>query len=135
MELTSLGLGLDTNFINKIIPTIPYSLSFVRLFNYPATTLEKTRADATSSWGIGEYSDYGLFTMLISDSPGLQFYNAKEGNWLYAPFLMVLFVVVVMCWIECPMDGLLVQCIEQRIQAQNRVLAFHFSLILLGIHR
>jgi isopenicillin N synthase-like dioxygenase len=80
MELTSLGLKLDADHIHKHYTYD--SLSIVRMFYYPhnssttstntttttttTTTTDTTNTNSASSWGIGEHSDYGLLTMLIS---------------------------------------------------------------------
>jgi len=84
MELTSLGLGLDNQFIRK---NYTYdSLSIVRMFSYPYS--ERPAVESKDGkWGIGEHSDYGLLTMLSTDSPGLQFYNAKQKTWVDAPLI------------------------------------------------
>lgn len=87
MELTSLGLGLDDQFIRK---NYTYdSLSIVRMFSYPyssSSSLVPT-VESNGKWGIGEHSDYGLLTMLTTDSPGLEFYNAKQKIWVNAPVI------------------------------------------------
>eukprot|EP01034_Spumella_vulgaris_P002798 gene2798-3626_t len=75
MELVSVGLGLEAHHIHK---NYTYdSLSIVRMFHYPHVAQANEK-----QWGIGEHSDYGLLTMLTTDSPGLQFYDARDDVWL-----------------------------------------------------
>mmetsp|Transcript_37275 Transcript_37275/g.88017 ORF Transcript_37275/g.88017 Transcript_37275/m.88017 type:complete len:516 (+) Transcript_37275:388-1935(+) len=52
-----------------------------RMFRYPPQ--EKNAAELKS--GIGRHSDYGLWTMILSDAPGLEFQHPKTGVWHAVP--------------------------------------------------
>eukprot|EP00978_Attheya_sp_CCMP212_P011825 scaffold29367_cov53-Attheya_sp.AAC.1 len=38
-------------------------------------------------WGIGRHSDYGLWTMILTDAPGLEFQHHKTKQWHAVPFV------------------------------------------------
>eukprot|EP01102_Stenamoeba_stenopodia_P019744 TRINITY_DN7529_c0_g1_i1.p1 TRINITY_DN7529_c0_g1~~TRINITY_DN7529_c0_g1_i1.p1 ORF type:complete len:294 (+),score=73.33 TRINITY_DN7529_c0_g1_i1:331-1212(+) len=77
MELLALSLKLDAQHIRGHFTQDPIAL--VRLFNYPAREEE-------SNWGIGEHTDYGLWTMLKQFAPGLQIEHPTIPNeWVDVP--------------------------------------------------
>lgn len=82
LELVSLSLGVSPYFIRSSYTYDPILL--FRLFNYPP-------AREPTAWGIGEHTDYGLFTVLKQDSPGLQFEHAQHG-WVEVPMIPNSFV-------------------------------------------
>jgi len=80
MELLALSLRLeDDQYIRRHFTKDPIAL--VRLFNYPAREDE-------SNWGIGEHTDYGLWTMLKQFAPGLQIEHPTIPNeWVDVPLI------------------------------------------------
>ncbi|MFA5775577.1 MAG: 2-oxoglutarate and iron-dependent oxygenase domain-containing protein [Ilumatobacteraceae bacterium] len=70
----ALGLGIEENWFAQNLTTDPTIL--FRIFSYPPAP-----KFATSKWGVGEHTDYGLLTMLWQDnSGGLEVFSA--GEWL-----------------------------------------------------
>ena len=68
MKGMALSLGLDASYFADRYTREP--LILFRIFNYPGTASSKTD---TSSWGVGEHTDYGLLTILRQDeTAGLQ---------------------------------------------------------------
>lgn len=41
---------------------------------------------APAQWGIGPHSDFGLFTMLVTDAPGLEIQHPATKTWHQIPF-------------------------------------------------
>ncbi|KAJ3335154.1 hypothetical protein HDU93_006331 [Gonapodya sp. JEL0774] len=79
MDLLSTGLELPQTTIRDMF-TKDDPIALVRLFSYsPAAKLSET--------GIGDHSDYGLWTMLAVDAPGLEFWNEKIGVWGQVPYI------------------------------------------------
>ena len=77
LSLMAHGLGLAPTFFRDGLTADPTPL--FRIFRYPPHP-----ADDTSSWGVGEHTDYGLLTLLATDgTPGLQVNS--HGEWLDAP--------------------------------------------------
>jgi isopenicillin N synthase-like dioxygenase len=59
-----------------------------RMFRYPPKVDEDDSLSEDEHWGIERHSDYGLWTMIVSDGPGLEFEQASTGVWcpaLYIP--------------------------------------------------
>jgi isopenicillin N synthase-like dioxygenase len=85
MELVSLSLGLEAEYIRRTITVDP--LALVRLFRYPPTSGRISPTDgATSEYGIGEHTDYGLWTLLQTDALGLQVKHPSFG-WSDVPLV------------------------------------------------
>ena len=77
LALMAQGLGLAPSFFRDGLTADPTPL--FRIFRYPPQP-----AGDTSSWGVGEHTDYGLLTLLATDgTPGLQVNS--HGEWLDAP--------------------------------------------------
>ena len=77
LSLMAAGLGLPITFFRDGLTAEPTPL--FRIFRYPPQP-----AGDTSSWGVGEHTDYGLLTLLATDgTPGLQVNS--YGEWLDAP--------------------------------------------------
>ncbi len=73
----AVGLGLDADWFARSLTRQPTSL--FRVFRYPPHP-----AGDTSTWGVGEHSDYGLLTLLATDgTPGLEV--KVHGEWIPAP--------------------------------------------------
>jgi isopenicillin N synthase-like dioxygenase len=71
------GLGLAPTFFADGLTAAPTSL--FRIFRYPPHPLGDT-----GTWGVGEHSDYGLLTLLVTDgTPGLEV--KVNGEWSAAP--------------------------------------------------
>ncbi len=103
MRVLAVGLGLEEGYIeDKITEHEPVILP--RMFRYEkqpgggSTTKEDTNEDCAMSceekvnseeprWGIGRHSDYGLWTMILTDSPGLEFQHPELGSWHKVPFI------------------------------------------------
>eukprot|EP00966_Prymnesium_polylepis_P228992 5299189-Prymnesium_polylepis.2 len=74
-----------------------------RLFYYPPQQ-ERALSDGETSakvarrevqgerWGIGPHSDYGLWTMILTDAPGLEFRHPQHG-WTHVPLVEGAFVM------------------------------------------
>ena len=74
MRGIALGLGMEEDWFAENLTTDPTIL--FRVFTYPPKS-----KSATSEWGVGEHTDYGLLTMLWQDnSGGLEVFSA--GEWL-----------------------------------------------------
>ncbi len=61
LSAASLGLGLGPNFFRPYFSD-PYWI--IRLIHYPVAESSRERYD----FGVGEHTDYGVFTMILSDS-------------------------------------------------------------------
>jgi len=74
MEGMALSLGLEASYFADRYTHDP--LILFRIFNYPrASTFDRDDSSSSSSstWGVGEHTDYGLLTMLRQDeTAGLQ---------------------------------------------------------------
>jgi isopenicillin N synthase-like dioxygenase len=78
----ALGLGLDRDWFARYLTADPTVL--FRVFHYPPGD--------TTSWGVGEHTDYGLITLLAQDHHGgLQVRSGDE--WLDVPADPDVFVV------------------------------------------
>jgi len=74
----SLSLGLEASYFADRYTADP--LTLFRIFNYPPSSA----SEAESSYGVGEYTDYGLLTILRQDlSGGLQV--KIRSHWIDAP--------------------------------------------------
>ena len=80
MGLVSLALGLPETHIADHV-THGDAISLVRLFQYAPQP-----AEGPAVPGIGAHSDYGLWTMLLTDAPGLEF-RGPGGAWTAVPFV------------------------------------------------
>jgi isopenicillin N synthase-like dioxygenase len=72
MEGIALSLGLEASYFADRYTRDP--LILFRIFNYPRTSPSgKGNPPASTSWGVGEHTDYGLLTILRQDeTAGLQ---------------------------------------------------------------
>ncbi len=107
MKILAIGLGLDEGYIQDNI-TQHEPVILPRMFRYEkqreqrplfhqrasvgtGTGTGASRSDAASDeeiqWGIGRHSDYGLWTMVLTDSPGLEFQHPHTGSWHKVPFV------------------------------------------------
>lgn len=84
MDLLSDSLGLDqTNYLQTHI-TQYNPVVLPRMFRYLPQSPDATEIH----WGIGRHSDYGLWTMLLTDQPGLEFQLESSTNeWVAVPFV------------------------------------------------
>jgi isopenicillin N synthase-like dioxygenase len=77
LALMAGGLGLSPTYFRDGLTAEPTPL--FRIFRYPPQP-----AGDTSSWGVGEHTDYGLLTLLATDgTPGLQVNS--YGEWIDSP--------------------------------------------------
>jgi isopenicillin N synthase-like dioxygenase len=75
--MMAVGLGLPATHFRDGLTAAPTEL--FRIFRYPP----HPHGD-TSTWGVGEHTDYGLLTLLVTDgTPGLEV-NVR-GEWIPAP--------------------------------------------------
>jgi isopenicillin N synthase-like dioxygenase len=75
LEGLALSLGLEARYFHQHYTAKPTVL--FRIFRYPPP-------ETAEGWGVGEHTDYGLLTLLATDSvPGLQV-KSKSG-WIDAP--------------------------------------------------
>ena len=118
MDLISLALGLPEDYIQKHV-THRDAVALVRCFHYPAQAaavesavesavkaadLPSEREDESplkmarrhppeeTRWGIGPHSDYGLWTMILTDAAGLEFRHPQHG-WTRVPHIDGAFVM------------------------------------------
>jgi isopenicillin N synthase-like dioxygenase len=88
MGLLSLSLGLGDGYLARHVTGD--ALNIVRLFNYPHAVAGADHAGAQSgaiaASGIEGHTDYGLWTMLQQDAPGLEYEHPIHG-WQPVPFL------------------------------------------------
>lgn len=77
LRLMAVGLGRPADFFAVGLTAEPTSL--FRIFRYPPHP-----AGDTATWGVGEHTDYGLLTLLVTDgTPGLEVH--VDGEWIDAP--------------------------------------------------
>jgi isopenicillin N synthase-like dioxygenase len=77
LALMALGLGRSADFFSTGLTADPTPL--FRIFRYPPHPDRDT-----STWGVGEHTDYGLLTLLATDgTPGLEV--RSHGEWIAAP--------------------------------------------------
>ncbi|MDP2292028.1 MAG: 2OG-Fe(II) oxygenase family protein [Actinomycetota bacterium] len=77
LQLMATGLGLEPSYFADGLTAAPTPL--FRIFRYPPHP-----TGDTSTWGVGEHTDYGLLTLLATDgTPGLQVHS--HGEWIDAP--------------------------------------------------
>jgi len=77
LSLMAIGLGRPANFFATGLTADPTPL--FRIFRYPPHP-----TGDTSTWGVGEHTDYGLLTLLATDgTPGLEV--KLNGEWIPAP--------------------------------------------------
>ena len=86
MGLLSLALGLPETHIAEHV-THGDAISLVRLFQYAPQPYE-----GCAQSGIGTHSDYGLWTLLLTDAPGLEF-RGPGGAWTAVTFFPGSFVM------------------------------------------
>ena len=73
----AVGLGRPADAFRRELTASPTPL--FRVFRYPPQP-----AGDTTSWGVGEHTDYGLLTLLATDgTPGLEVH--VRGEWIPAP--------------------------------------------------
>ena len=98
MEFISISLGLDAKYINKNI-TLGEPVVLPRIFNYPAKkqrtgehSIDNDKDNFTAgketkeSWGIGDHTDYGLWTMILTNAPGLEVMHPFQQKMVPVPF-------------------------------------------------
>jgi isopenicillin N synthase-like dioxygenase len=92
----ALALGLAETQFDAQLTKPPSQL---RLLHYPAR-----QATAGDGMGIGSHTDYELFTILHSSSPGLEVLNGA-GRWIDAPPVPAAFVVNIGDMLEVLSNG------------------------------
>lgn len=89
MDLLSQSLGLDAAFLQThVTKHNPVILS--RMFRYPGKNTEGEGQEGEGGqthFGIGRHSDYGLWTMILTDQPGLEFEVEASKRWIPVPFV------------------------------------------------
>lgn len=86
MRGISASLGLNENYFNSHFTTNP--LVLFRIFHYPPTNSDLKQV---APWGVGEHTDYGVFTILKQDEVGgLQV--KSNDKWIEAPYIKDTFV-------------------------------------------
>ena len=89
MDLLSLALGLEENYLQAHVTELEPVL-LPRMFRYLPqvdSSLQQRHDQALEDklqWGIGSHSDYGLWTMILSDAEGLEFLHPLHG-WCAVP--------------------------------------------------
>lgn len=77
LSLMAVGLGLPPTFFAEGLTAAPTPL--FRIFRYPPHPYGDT-----ATWGVGEHTDYGLLTLLVTDgTPGLEVKG--PAGWVPAP--------------------------------------------------
>jgi isopenicillin N synthase-like dioxygenase/HD superfamily phosphodiesterase len=84
MDTLSDALGLETSYLQTYI-TQKDPVILPRMFRY--LPQQPQRSHHETSWGIGRHSDYGLWTMILTDQPGLEFQIEATGEWVPVPFV------------------------------------------------
>lgn len=87
MDLLSQSLGLDATFLQTHV-TKHNPVILPRMFRYPPQ--QNTGGEDKGGephFGIGGHSDYGLWTMLLTDQPGLEFQHEASKQWIPVPFV------------------------------------------------
>jgi polar amino acid transport system ATP-binding protein len=80
MRILALGLDLEADYLLQNI-TCNNPVVLPRMFRYPRVTEEKnclSKDKGDTQWGIGRHSDYGLWTMIITDAPGLGVFSDND---------------------------------------------------------
>ncbi|RMZ95217.1 iron oxidase [Brachionus plicatilis] len=120
LEGIAISLGLDKDYFYERYTRQP--LQLFRIFNYPATKLDKN----SSMWGVGEHTDYGLLTILKQDNcGGLQVKLKTE--WIDVPPIDDSFVCNIGDMLD-RMTGGLYRSTLHRVKCQTRAdrLSFPF---------
>ena len=89
MKLLSKALHLPDDYIETHI-TKHDPVILPRMFWYlPQSQSDNDVEDSEEAvhWGIGRHSDYGLWTMILTDAPGLEFQDSESGEWNEVPFV------------------------------------------------
>jgi isopenicillin N synthase-like dioxygenase len=76
IEGIALSLGLEASYFHDRYTNDP--LILFRIFNYPSDVV------ASTGWGVGEHTDYGLLTILKQDNAGGLQVRSRLG-WVDAP--------------------------------------------------
>ncbi|KIC51305.1 2OG-Fe(II) oxygenase family protein [Tateyamaria sp. ANG-S1] len=84
LRIVACGLGAGVNYFD---PLFDQPLSALRLLHYPPAT------GAANEIGAGAHTDYGAFTLLMTDGePGLQV-KPRNGDWVDVPHIPNAFIV------------------------------------------
>ena len=100
MRLLALALDLPEDYLETHV-TMHEPVVLPRMFRYlpqEEKSLSKESQqqllpqdqppqEQSPQWGIGEHSDYGLWTMILTDAPGLEFQHPTTKTWHEVPFL------------------------------------------------
>ena len=84
MAMVSKALGLPEDFMEKNV-TMNESVVLPRIFHYPVQ--KKVNENDEEHWGIGDHTDYGLWTMILTDAPGLEVMHPKTDKMVPVPFV------------------------------------------------
>ncbi|KAE9386714.1 2OG-Fe(II) oxygenase [Gymnopus androsaceus JB14] len=109
-DIISMSLGMDKEFVREKF-LAPEPVALFRCFKY---SLKEAPKEGSNIWGIGDHSDFGLLTLLIQDSPGLQVLSPQK-EWVDVPVIENAFV--------CNVGDMLDMLTEGRfISARHRVI-------------
>ena len=87
MQVLSLGLGLSRHSIQDKV-TLGDPIILPRVFYYPPVpTSAATKSTTPTHYGIGPHSDYGFWTMIVTDAPGLEFCHPTNQTWHGVPHI------------------------------------------------
>lgn len=84
MSLISKALSLQEDFISSNV-TLDDPVVLPRIFHYPAQTNKENVND--ERWGIGDHTDYGLWTMILTNAPGLEVIHPKTNQMVAVPYI------------------------------------------------
>ncbi len=88
MQILSQALELPSDYIEEHV-TRHEPVILPRMFRYPPQQANRPGEAASTELksGIGRHSDYGLWTMILSDAPGLEFQHLKTDAWHPVPHI------------------------------------------------
>ncbi|CAB9513633.1 Probable iron/ascorbate oxidoreductase DDB_G0283291 [Seminavis robusta] len=82
MRVLATGLELPEDTIEQNVTQYD-PVILPRAFSYKPQQAEQEG----QQWGIGEHSDYGLWTMILTNAPGLEFQHPESKQWCAVPFV------------------------------------------------
>lgn len=133
MGMLSLGLGLEGDYMERHV-TKGEPVLLPRMFRYLPQPRNEGRGEddyrasgedndngIDVKWGIGRHSDYGLWTMILTDAPGLEFQHPRLGTWHSVP---------------CVPNGIIMNVgdVLDRLSAGRYVSAYHRARNLSDVH-
>ena len=95
MRLLSNALQFPERYVEESVTLID-PVIVPRMFRYlPSSETSNEEVEGNIQWGVGHHSDDGLWTMILSDAPGLQIQHPWTGKWHMIPYISHFNAIVV----------------------------------------